>query len=129
MGSIELKKVKKWFNEVNVIKGIDLQIYDGEFLVLVGPSGCGKSTLLRMIGGLEDTSMGDILIDGQVVTNFPPSKRGLSMVFQSYALYPHLTVEENMGFPLKTAGEKKKVIKNRVDKVAKVLKLEKYLNR
>ena len=77
MGSIELKKVKKWFNEVNVIKGIDLKIYDGEFLVLVGPSGCGKSTLLRMIGGLEDTSMGDILIDGQVVTNFPPSKRGL----------------------------------------------------
>ena len=129
MGSIELKKVKKWFNEVNVIKGIDLQIYDGEFLVLVGPSGCGKSTLLRMIGGLEDTSMGDILIDGQVVTNFPPSKRGLSMVFQSYALYPHLTVEENMGFPLKTAGEKKKVIKNHVDKVAKVLKLENYTNR
>ena len=74
MGSIELKKVKKWFNEVNVIKSIDLKIYDGEFLVLVGPSGCGKSTLLRMIGGLEDTSMGDILIDGQVVTNFPPSK-------------------------------------------------------
>ena len=129
MGSIELKKVKKWFNEVNVIKGIDLKIYDGEFLVLVGPSGCGKSTLLRMIGGLEDTSMGDILIDGQVVTNFPPSKRGLSMVFQSYALYPHLTVEENMGFPLKTAGEKKNVIKNRVDKVAKILKLENYSNR
>ena len=129
MGSIELKKVKKWFNEVNVIKSIDLKIYDGEFLVLVGPSGCGKSTLLRMIGGLEDTSMGDILIDGQVVTNFPPSKRGLSMVFQSYALYPHLTVEENMGFPLKTAGEKKNVIKNRVDKVAKVLKLENYSNR
>ena len=129
MGSIELKKVKKWFNEVNVIKSIDLKIYDGEFLVLVGPSGCGKSTLLRMIGGLEDTSMGDILIDGQVVTNFPPSKRGLSMVFQSYALYPHLTVEENMGFPLKTAGEKKNVIKNRVNKVAKVLKLENYTNR
>ena len=85
MGSIELKKGKKWFNEVNVIKSIDLKIYDGEFLVLVGPSGCGKSTLLRMIGGLEDTTMGDIVIDGQVVTNFPPSKRGLSMVFQSYA--------------------------------------------
>ena len=129
MGSIELKKVEKWFNEVNVIKGIDLRINDGEFLVLVGPSGCGKSTLLRMIGGLEDTSMGDIVIDGQVVTNFPPSKRGLSMVFQSYALYPHLTVEENMGFPLKTAGEKKNVIKNHVNKVAKVLKLENYSNR
>ena len=129
MGSIELKKVEKWFNEVNVIKGIDLRIHDGEFLVLVGPSGCGKSTLLRMIGGLEDTSMGDIVIDGQVVTNFPPSKRGLSMVFQSYALYPHLTVEENMGFPLKTAGEKKNVIKNHVNKVAKVLKLENYSNR
>ena len=129
MGSIELKKVEKWFNEVNVIKGIDLRIHDGEFLVLVGPSGCGKSTLLRMIGGLEDTSMGDIVIDGQVVTNFPPSKRGLSMVFQSYALYPHLTVEENMGFPLKTAGEKKNVIQHRVNKVAKVLKLENYSNR
>ena len=103
MGSIELKKVEKWFNEVNVIKGIDLKISNGEFLVLVGPSGCGKSTLLRMIGGLEDTSRGEIFIDGQEVTNRPPSKRGLSMVFQSYALYPHLSVEGNMGFPLKTA--------------------------
>ncbi len=129
MGSIELKKVEKWFNEVNVIKGIDLKISNGEFLVLVGPSGCGKSTLLRMIGGLEDTSRGEIVIDGQEVTNYPPSKRGLSMVFQSYALYPHLTVEENMGFPLKTAGEKKDVIKDRVSRVAKVLKLENYSNR
>ena len=129
MGSIELKKVEKWFNEVNVIKGIDLKISNGEFLVLVGPSGCGKSTLLRMIGGLEDTSRGEIIIDGQVVTNRPPSKRGLSMVFQSYALYPHLSVEGNLGFPLKTAGEKNSVIKDRVSRVAKVLKLENYLNR
>ncbi|MDC3076429.1 ABC transporter ATP-binding protein, partial [Paracoccaceae bacterium] len=129
MGSIELKKVEKWFNEVNVIKGIDLKISNGEFLVLVGPSGCGKSTLLRMIGGLEDTSRGEIIIDGQEVTNLPPSKRGLSMVFQSYALYPHLSVEGNMGFPLKTAGEKNHVIKDRVSRVAKVLKLENYLNR
>ena len=129
MGSIELKKVEKWFNEVNVIKGIDLKISNGEFLVLVGPSGCGKSTLLRMIGGLEDTSSGEIIIDGQEVTNRPPSKRGLSMVFQSYALYPHLSVEGNMGFPLKTAGEKNNVIKDRVSRVAKVLKLENYLNR
>ena len=129
MGSIELKKVEKWFNEVNVIKGIDLKISNGEFLVLVGPSGCGKSTLLRMIGGLEDTSRGEIFINGQEVTNRPPSKRGLSMVFQSYALYPHLSVEGNMGFPLKTAGEKNNVIKDRVSRVAKVLKLENYLNR
>ena len=129
MGSIELKKVEKWFNEVNVIKGIDLKISNGEFLVLVGPSGCGKSTLLRMIGGLEDTSRGENIIDGQEVTNCPPSKRGLSMVFQSYALYPHLSVEGNMGFPLKTAGENNIVIKDRVSRVAKVLKLENYLNR
>ena len=129
MASVVVENLTKEFGSVKAVDDINLKVNDGEFLVLVGPSGCGKSTLLRMIGGLEDTSMGDILIDGQVVTNFPPSKRGLSMVFQSYALYPHLTVEENMGFPLKTAGEKKNVIKNRVDKVAKVLKLENYSNR
>ena len=127
MGKIELSQVEKWFGETQVIKGINLKIFDGEFLVFVGPSGCGKSTLLRMIGGLEETSRGKIIIDGADVTNQPPSKRGLSMVFQSYALYPHLNVQENMGFPLKTAGATKSQIKESVMRVAKILKLEDYL--
>ena len=97
MGSIKLNSIEKWFDELQVIKGIDLEIMDGEFIILVGPSGCGKSTLLRMIGGLEETSRGSIILDGNDVTDQPPSKRGLSMVFQSYALYPpvsytHLTL-------------------------------------
>jgi len=92
MGSITLKAVEKWFGEVQVIKGVDLQIFDGEFIVFVGPSGCGKSTLLRMIGGLEDISRGALDIDGHDVSDQPPSQRGLSMVFQSYALYPHMSV-------------------------------------
>ena len=126
---IELNQVEKWFNEVQVIKGINLKIQDGEFVVIVGPSGCGKSTLLRMIGGLEETSKGNIFIDSINVTSQPPSKRGLSMVFQSYALYPHLSVEENMGFPLKTAGASKIYIKEHVLRVAKILKLEELLKR
>ncbi|WP_171123928.1 MULTISPECIES: ABC transporter ATP-binding protein [unclassified Ruegeria] len=129
MGSIELKSVEKWFGEVQVIKGIDLQIQEGEFVVFVGPSGCGKSTLLRMIGGLEDISRGGLLINGADVTDHPPSKRGLTMVFQSYALYPHLTVAENMGFSLKVAGVSKADIAERVGKAAEVLKLEPYLER
>ncbi len=103
MGSIKLNAVEKWFDDLQVIKGIDLEIIDGEFIILVGPSGCGKSTLLRMIGGLEDTSRGSIILDDADVTEQPPSKRGLSMVFQSYALYPHMTVRDNMGFSLKVA--------------------------
>jgi len=110
MGSIELKAVEKWYGNVQVIKGVDLAIEDGEFIIFVGPSGCGKSTLLRMIGGLEETSRGQIMIDGKDVTAAPPSKRGLSMVFQSYALYPHMSVGENMGFSLKTAGAPKSEI-------------------
>ncbi|WP_170334163.1 ABC transporter ATP-binding protein [Ruegeria arenilitoris] len=129
MGSIELKSVEKWFGEVQVIKGIDLQIEEGEFVVFVGPSGCGKSTLLRMIGGLEDISRGSLLINGNDVTDHPPSKRGLTMVFQSYALYPHLTVAENMGFSLKVAGVSKAEIAERVGTAAEVLKLEPYLER
>ena len=129
MGKIELSQVEKWFGETQVIKGINLKIVDGEFIVFVGPSGCGKSTLLRMIGGLEETSRGNIFIDGVDVTNQPPSKRGLSMVFQSYALYPHLNVQENMGFPLKTAGATKSQINESVMRVAKILKLEDYLKR
>ncbi|MEC8195278.1 MAG: ABC transporter ATP-binding protein [Pseudomonadota bacterium] len=129
MGAISLKAVEKWFGNAQVIKGVDLDIQDGEFVVFVGPSGCGKSTLLRMIGGLEDISRGAIEIDGNDVTDHPPSKRGLTMVFQSYALYPHLTVAENMGFSLKVAGVKKDEIDRQVAQAAEVLKLTEYLER
>ncbi|MEM9126635.1 MAG: sn-glycerol-3-phosphate ABC transporter ATP-binding protein UgpC, partial [Pseudomonadota bacterium] len=129
MGSIELKSVEKWFGTAQVIKGVDLKIEEGEFIVFVGPSGCGKSTLLRMIGGLEDISRGSLLINDSDVTDHPPSKRGLTMVFQSYALYPHLTVAENMGFSLKVAGVPKADISQQVGKAADVLKLEPFLER
>ena len=129
MGSIKLHAVEKWFDDLQVIKGIDLEIMDGEFIILVGPSGCGKSTLLRMIGGLEDTSRGYIILDDADVTDQPPSKRGLSMVFQSYALYPHMTVRENMGFSLKVAGTQKEEIDNKVGEAAQILKLEQLLDR
>ncbi|SFC54483.1 ABC transporter ATP-binding protein [Tropicimonas isoalkanivorans] len=129
MGSITLEAVEKWFGDVQVIKGVDLEIKDGEFVIFVGPSGCGKSTLLRMIGGLEETSRGRILIDGADVTAQPPAKRGLTMVFQSYALYPHMSVAENMGFSLKTAGAPKAEIAEKVTHAAQVLKLEPYLER
>ena len=98
MGSIRLENVSKRFGEHAVIPGIDLEINDGEFVVFVGPSGCGKSTLLRLIAGLEDVSGGRILIDGEDATAKPPAKRGLAMVFQSYALYPHMSVRSNIGF-------------------------------
>lgn len=129
MGSIKLQAVEKWFDDLQVIKGIDLEIVDGEFIILVGPSGCGKSTLLRMIGGLEDTSRGSIILDGADVTEQPPSKRGLSMVFQSYALYPHMTVRENMGFSLKVAGTQKEEIDHKVGEAAQILKLDDLLDR
>ncbi len=129
MGAIELKAVEKWFGDVQVIKGVDLAIEDGEFVIFVGPSGCGKSTLLRMIGGLEETSRGQIVIDGTDATDQPPAKRGLTMVFQSYALYPHMSVRDNMGFSLKTAGAPKAEITAKVDEAARVLKLEEYLDR
>lgn len=129
MGSITLQKVEKWFGEVQVIKGVDLDIAEAEFVVFVGPSGCGKSTLLRMIGGLEDTSRGAILIGETDVTDQPPSKRGLTMVFQSYALYPHMSVRDNMGFPLKTAGAPKADIDSRVEQAAEILKLGPFLDR
>ena len=129
MGSIELSAIEKWYNEAQVIKGIDLKIQAGEFIIFVGPSGCGKSTLLRMIGGLEETSRGKISINGEEVTDKPPAKRGLSMVFQSYALYPHMSVKENMGFSLKTAGKSKDYIRKKVLDTAKVLRLEDLLDR
>ncbi len=129
MGAIELQGVEKWFGDLQVIKGIDLTIEDGEFVVFVGPSGCGKSTLLRMIGGLEEISRGALMIDGVDKSAEPPSKRGLTMVFQSYALYPHMSVRDNMGFSLKTAGAPKEEIREKVDAAAAVLKLEPFLER
>ena len=129
MGKIQLTKVRKSFGEVDVIPGIDLTIENGEFVVFVGPSGCGKSTLLRLIAGLEDTTSGVIDIDGKDATNLPPAKRGLAMVFQSYALYPHMTVRKNIAFPLKMAGMDKAEQDRRVERAAKVLNLSSYLDR
>ena len=129
MGSITLKQVTKNFDEVNVIKPLDLEIKDGEFIVFVGPSGCGKSTLLRMIAGLEDTTSGNIEIDGQDATHTPPAKRGLAMVFQSYALYPHMSVRNNIAFPLKRAKVSAAEIETKIANAAKILNLTDYLDR
>ncbi|MGB3834170.1 MAG: ABC transporter ATP-binding protein [Mesorhizobium sp.] len=129
MGNIVLNKVSKSFGATTIIPGIDLSIEDGEFVVFVGPSGCGKSTLLRLIAGLEDTTSGTILIDGRDVTSEAPAKRKLAMVFQSYALYPHMTVARNIAFPLKMAGESKEVIDRKVADAARVLNLSNYLER
>jgi multiple sugar transport system ATP-binding protein len=129
MGEIILKRVSKSFGEVTVIPSIDLQIGNGEFVVFVGPSGCGKSTLLRLIAGLEDITAGEIRIDGLDVAHTPPAKRGLSMVFQSYALYPHMTVRNNIAFGLKMAGESKEVVNQKVAKAAQILNLTPYIDR
>ncbi|HEY6632341.1 MAG TPA: ABC transporter ATP-binding protein [Rhizobiaceae bacterium] len=129
MGQITLKNVTKSFGATVIIPNINLEIEDGEFVVFVGPSGCGKSTLLRLIAGLEDTSGGTILIDGRDVTSEAPAKRKLAMVFQSYALYPHMTVAKNIGFPLKMAGESSDVIEKKVAEAARVLNLTNYLER
>ena len=129
MASIELRGAEKWYGEAQVIKGVDLEIEKGEFVVFVGPSGCGKSTLLRMIAGLEETSRGQMIIGDRDATAEPPSKRGLAMVFQSYALYPHMSVRDNVGFPLKSAGMRKDQIAGKVDEAARILKLTDYLDR
>ena len=129
MGSLQLKSVRKSFGSVDVLKGIDLDVEDGELVIFVGPSGCGKSTLLRIIAGLEDTTSGSIRIDGAEVASVPPAKRGIAMVFQSYALYPHLSVKDNMGLGLKQAGAPKEEIEKRVSKASAMLSLEKYLAR
>jgi multiple sugar transport system ATP-binding protein len=129
MGNITLKQVSKSFGATTIIPNIDLNIEDGEFVVFVGPSGCGKSTLLRLIAGLEDVSGGSINIDGRDVTNEAPAKRKLAMVFQSYALYPHMTVAKNIAFPLKMAGESQEVIDRKVTEAARVLNLTNYLER
>ena len=129
MGQITLQDVQKSFGPVHIIKGADLDIADGSFVVFVGPSGCGKTTLLRLIAGLEDVSGGKILIDGKNVVDTPPAKRGLSMVFQSYALYPHMSVRGNIGFGLKMAGLPKDEINRKVEAAAATLNLSPYLDR
>lgn len=129
MADIKLSNVKKRFGKCQTIHGVDLKIEHGEFVVFVGPSGCGKSTLLRLIAGLETISDGDIFIDNKRVNDIEPADRGISMVFQSYALYPHMTVEENMGFSLKMNGVPKDKIKKQVSLAAKTLQLEPLLKR
>ena len=129
MGHIQLKQVTKRFGDVEVIPSLDLTIQDGEFTVFVGPSGCGKSTLLRLIAGLEDITSGHIEIDGMDATEVAPAKRGLAMVFQSYALYPHMTVRKNIAFPLRMAKMDQAEINKRVNSAASVLNLTDYLDR
>jgi multiple sugar transport system ATP-binding protein len=129
MGNIKLTEVTKSFGETEVIPPINLEVSDGQFVVFVGPSGCGKSTLLRLIAGLEDVTSGKIEIDGRDATTIPPAKRGLAMVFQSYALYPHMSVRRNIAFPLKMEGLSKQEIDARVATAAKILNLTDYLNR
>ncbi len=127
MGQLDIKKVQKFFGNFEVLKGVDLEVKDGEFVVFVGPSGCGKSTLLRMIAGLEDTTQGDIVIDGARVNDLPPVKRGIAMVFQSYALYPHMTVFENIAFPLRVEGMEESRLRQKVEDAARILHLEQRL--
>jgi multiple sugar transport system ATP-binding protein len=129
MGALELKGITKAFGQTEVIKGVDLTVNDGEFCVFVGPSGCGKSTLLRIIAGLEDASSGDILLDGKRVNDVAPAKRELAMVFQSYALYPHLSVRDNMGLALKQAGQPKAAIAAATNKAAGMLALDPLMDR
>jgi multiple sugar transport system ATP-binding protein len=130
MARIELDKVSKVYGDgFEAVKAMDLDIADGEFMILVGPSGCGKSTALRMIAGLEDISSGELRIDGEVVNDKAPKDRDIAMVFQSYALYPHMTVRDNMGFALQLAGVDKEEIRRRVEEAAKILDLEQHLDR
>jgi multiple sugar transport system ATP-binding protein len=129
MASLELKQLVKTFGTTPVIRGVDLQVAHGEFCVFVGPSGCGKSTLLRIICGLEDATEGDILIDGARVNHLRAADRELAMVFQSYALYPHMTVYQNMAFGLENIGTPKAEIEQRVGAAAKLLRLDVLLQR
>lgn len=129
MSTVTLKNIRKTYTDTEIIKGINLDIEDREFVVFVGPSGCGKSTLMRMIAGLEDITSGELLIDGQPMNNVPPDKRGLAMVFQTYALYPHMTVAENMAFSLRLAGVPKAQRYERAKEVGRVLQLGPLLDR
>jgi multiple sugar transport system ATP-binding protein len=129
MADVTLRKVVKRYDEVEAVRGIDLDIADHEFVVLVGPSGCGKSTTLRMIAGLEDISDGDIMIGGDVINDVPPKDRDIAMVFQNYALYPHMTVAENMSFGLRLKRYPKAEIKSRVDEAARMLDIVELVDR
>ena len=129
MGQLSLRGIRKSYGAVDVIKGIDLEVREGEFLVFVGPSGCGKSTTLRMIAGLEDITAGELLIDGQRANDMRPADRGAAMVFQSYALYPHMTVAENMGFALKMSGVARAQREEQVQRAAEVLRITDLLQR
>jgi multiple sugar transport system ATP-binding protein len=129
MSGVTLTKAVKQYGDLEVIHGVDLQIEHGEFCVFVGPSGCGKSTLLRMIAGLEETTDGKIAIGGRDVTRVDPAERGVAMVFQTYALYPHMSVEENMGFGLKMTGHAKAEISEKVAEASRILQLDPYLKR
>ena len=129
MTSLSLSNIKKHFGRTEVIRGVDLSVDEGEFVVFVGPSGCGKSTLLRMISGLEDISSGVLKIGNRIVNETPPARRGVAMVFQSYALYPHLNVRDNMGFGLKVRKVPTEERARRVGEAARTLKLEPLLDR
>ena len=129
MASVSFQNIEKSFGATKVIHGISFDIADGEFMVLVGPSGCGKSTLLRMLAGLEEINGGTISIDGKTVNDLDPKDRDIAMVFQSYALYPHMTVRDNMGFALKLRKADQSVITERVAKAAGILNLDPYLDR
>jgi multiple sugar transport system ATP-binding protein len=129
MGQVSLRGIRKNYGTADIIKGIDLEVHDGEFMVFVGPSGCGKSTMLRMIAGLESITAGDLLIDGVRANDLRPADRGAAMVFQSYALYPHMTVAENMGFALKMAGVSKAQRNEQVGRVAEILRISELLGR
>jgi len=129
MGSVKIQDLRKSYGTTEVIHGLNIDIAEGEFVALVGPSGCGKSTLLRMIAGLEPINDGTIAIADRVVNNLPPSERDIAMVFQTYALYPHKSVAENMGFALKVAKTDKAEIKRRVKEAAEILSLTEYLDR
>ncbi|MGP1396077.1 MAG: ABC transporter ATP-binding protein [Inquilinaceae bacterium] len=129
MAGLSLRRVCKSFGDVAVIQDVDLDVADGEFTVFVGPSGCGKSTLLRLICGLDEVTGGELLIDNEIVNDVPPAKRGIAMVFQSYALYPHMTVADNMGYALKLAAVPKPEIRERVEAAASILQLSPYLDR
>lgn len=129
MATVEISNLVKFYGETQALHGVDVSIAEGEFVVLVGPSGCGKSTMLRMVAGLEEISGGTIVIDGHVINDLPPKKRDLAMVFQSYALYPHMTVAQNMGFSLKLAKRPKAEIESEVRRVGEVLGLTAHLDR
>lgn len=129
MSNLVLKNIRKSYGTVGVLHGIDLEIASGEFVVFVGPSGCGKSTLLRMIAGLEDITDGEMILDGSLVNHVPPAKRGIAMVFQSYALYPHMSVYDNMAFGLKLAGTPRPELDRRVRQAAQMLQITPLLDR